>query len=588
MGRKTDEREWLEQLRKDLPKQPPPETVRFAEGLREINPALMIFARESVPERDFDNFMEAGLWDPPEEKYHWGAKCRCTACGYEFTAGWKGGKAVILTMEDGNTLEGWTDGEDYDAVAYGEGDDIACPDCGETCRMIRRSRIRGRSFITRIAELTNIGRTTVILYWLADRWLDKEGFGGVSVYPERAAAISPGGRVFCFKCDSDISLWTCLSKAKDPEDNLFFCGGGLYDTKYGANYFFNAGDMTGTTGEKTAVDVWFRSEQTYRTVDYLKEWRRHPSVETLVKTGGAGIVMDHIRMKLGYDGMPVPDPINFRERKPHRMLGLTREEYRVAIAEHWALSLVSCYQIYKTIYPKTTAQQFTEWAEFLGSRPVHDFREFFGDGLGKICGYLYRQQENGCPEPDNFYLDYRHALDSIRRESGIVGELTEEEKFPRYLREAHERAVGAQAAILRERRRKGTPEQAGTFAKLKKELRTLEWKRGEYCILIPESPEDLVREGETLGHCVGGYASQHCSGKMIFFVRHARRPERSWFTLNEDVNGSSVKRIQLHGYRNEWVHGKKLIIPQQVLDFVKEWEDTVLAPYLKNRRRISA
>ncbi len=98
-----------------------------------------------------------------------------------------------------------------------------------------------------------------------------------------------------------------------------------------------------------------------------------------------------------------------------------------------------------------------------------------------------------------------------------------------------------------------------------------------------------MREGETLHHCVGGYASQHCKGQMIFFVRHARRPERSWFTLNENINGENVSRIQLHGYGNEFAHGKRLTIPEKVENFVQEWETTILAPYLKNKnRRITA
>ena len=584
MKQKTDEREWLRSLLKELPDKASPETVRFAESNREIRPALMIFARESVPEREFDNFMEAGLYDPADDRFHWGARCRCTDCDYEFTAGWRDGKALVLTMEDGTTLEGWNRGDDYESAVYGEGDEIYCPSCGERCNMVKRSRIRGRSFVTRIAELTNVGSTTVILYWLAYRWLDKGGFSAVRVYPERAAAISPNGKIFCFqRVGGGIAegySWATLSKADEQEEKAFFCGGGCYEFGCGAWYFFNAGDMTGTTGEKTAVDLWFRSEKTSQAVTYLKEWRRHPALEALVKTGGANLVNDFLKSKAAHQECGA---LNFRERKPHRMLGLTREEYRIVIENHWSLDLIRDYQAYKTLFPKTAIQQFNEWKEILGKGLVSNFRGYFRDGMGRICSYMEKQTENGCPDAEGYYLDYRRALDRIRRESGLDGEPVQEEKFPRDLMEAHNRVMEAQAAILRERRRKGSKEEIGTFAKLKKELGMLEWKQGEYCILIPEKPEDLVIEGETLHHCVGGYASQHCSGKMIFFVRHARRPERSWYTLNENVNGNSVERIQLHGYRNEWVGNRKLQIPKEVLDFVQEWENTVLSPYLKNK-----
>ena len=77
---------------------------------------------------------------------------------------------------------------------------------------------------------------------------------------------------------------------------------------------------------------------------------------------------------------------------------------------------------------------------------------------------------------------------------------------------------------------------------------------------------------------MGGYGKAHLSGKLILFVRHARRPERSWFTLNIDTAGRSPKRIQLHGYGNEYAHGKRLTIPQCVLDFVERWEKEILLP----------
>ena len=64
----------------------------------------------------------------------------------------------------------------------------------------------------------------------------------------------------------------------------------------------------------------------------------------------------------------------------------------------------------------------------------------------------------------------------------------------------------------------------------------------------------------------------------MLFIRLARRPERSWFTLNVDVVTKTI--IQNHGYRNEHVPGKApLKIPEQVQQFVKEWQRQVLMPW---------
>lgn len=110
----------------------------------------------------------------------------------------------------------------------------------------------------------------------------------------------------------------------------------------------------------------------------------------------------------------------------------------------------------------------------------------------------------------------------------------------------------------------------------------LEWNDGDLRILLPRSNSELVREGNVLRHCVGGYGQQHCSGKLIFFVRKFRRPDRSYYTLNIDMTSGQPKQIQLHGYGNER-HGKnkeyRHKIPQKVLDFVERWKKEVLMPW---------
>lgn len=113
----------------------------------------------------------------------------------------------------------------------------------------------------------------------------------------------------------------------------------------------------------------------------------------------------------------------------------------------------------------------------------------------------------------------------------------------------------------------------------------LEWTDGELCIIIPQSNAELVAEGKTLHHCVGTYGAAHCSGEMIFFVRHYRRPERSYFTLNVNMNGKEPNEIQLHGYGNESKGSKHWKIPREVRAFVDRWEKEVLLPWFINNRK---
>ena len=583
MGRKkTDEREWLEDLLKALPETPDRKTVVFAQQLEEINPPLIIYARESVPVEDFYLMTVFGSEDAGER--HWGAECRCTACGDDFYTGWMDGKIAVTMMEDGNILEGWTKGDDYETVLFGEGQEMPCPRCGTQARVIKRRDIRGRTYRTRIAELTNVEDTTVIIYWFAERYLSKQGYSRAELYPSQAVALSPAGRLLRFGWDWGTG-WNRRTTMKDPESMPFNGGGDMWNRFTGAYLFNNAGSMEGATGEKAGIDAYFGDRDACRAAGYLRIWQQHPTVEALVKTGGAAMMADYVDWREINADIPETGALNLNERKPHRIAGLKKDEYRFITKERWKLSLLAQFHAYRKIWPKTTVEEFNEWAHFLNSHKIEEFRQYYPDGLGRICRYIEKagdQVNAGC------YLDYRRMLTSVRTLSGITRQMTQEEKFPPDLIEAHDRMMNAEIAIRNEQKAKGTPEQIKTFASLKKKYAPVEWKCGEFCIVIPESPADLVREGTILHHCVGGYAASHCDGRMIFFVRHAKRPERSWYTLNEDVTGTGVRRIQLHGYKNEMVKGKTIKIPKEVTDFVQRWEQEILAPYLKNKGRISA
>ena len=76
---------------------------------------------------------------------------------------------------------------------------------------------------------------------------------------------------------------------------------------------------------------------------------------------------------------------------------------------------------------------------------------------------------------------------------------------------------------------------------------------GELRVVIPMSSAEIVQEGRTLHHCVGGYAARHIEGKTtILFIRKRRTPGRSFLTveLAADKRGR-VSIVQVHGYRNE-------------------------------------
>ena len=81
-------------------------------------------------------------------------------------------------------------------------------------------------------------------------------------------------------------------------------------------------------------------------------------------------------------------------------------------------------------------------------------------------------------------------------------------------------------------------------------------------LVVPQSGDEIRKEGEALHHCVGGYVDRVARGETnIFFIRKADHPEKSYFTMEWRDN----KIIQCRGFKN-------CGMPADVQAFVKVFE----------------
>lgn len=110
--------------------------------------------------------------------------------------------------------------------------------------------------------------------------------------------------------------------------------------------------------------------------------------------------------------------------------------------------------------------------------------------------------------------------------------------------------------VAREQIMKLEREQAEKDAQLREEQKkSLEQRREKYnfemegyFIRIAENPEEIIREGKKLMHCVGGYAERHMRGSTtILFLRRCETPGASLYTI--EMMGNNL--VQVYGYRNE-------------------------------------
>lgn len=120
-----------------------------------------------------------------------------------------------------------------------------------------------------------------------------------------------------------------------------------------------------------------------------------------------------------------------------------------------------------------------------------------------------------------------------------------DDAFPKDIRSAHDRLAV----------RVKVKESEALNDKIAKRLPNLTKKYGfEFggLILRPaKSAAEVVREGQALHHCVGGYVTQYANGATVICVlRRAVEPDTPWRTV--EISAKTGKVVQDRGLHNDW------------------------------------
>lgn len=105
--------------------------------------------------------------------------------------------------------------------------------------------------------------------------------------------------------------------------------------------------------------------------------------------------------------------------------------------------------------------------------------------------------------------------------------------FPKDLKRMHDFRVNQMQSKQAEEDAKKRKELSERFMAAAKDLKWSEVDGDAYCIIIPDTPDDLVAEGKALHHCVGkmGYDAKMANGtSFIAFVRKVDAKEKPFVT----------------------------------------------------------
>ena len=589
------------EMRRILPENPPEGLVRWAqENLRdELGREYITYKSEMVPVMPgLAEIMEYNDMRPRRKVR--AAVCTCTNCGEEFITQWvTGGGFRVIQGEDGEIYTadpGYTyDGTDGIIVECGEGDRINCPYCGEEAAVIRESSLRGgRTKQIQVVAVQTVGSYAALIYWMVRKTFETYGTT-IDAYPRDAYILTERGtlvryshtRYGMYEAETPRSMWELCSGCRDALENVYSDWGSINNRKKGGYLYPVIPDLTGTTGEKTGLARYCKTEDEHL-YSYIKLWKQIPAVENLVNTGWSQIVVDLVAESArGYDAKARAGVgLNIGAKKPHEMLRMSKSDAREIRKREigWTLEIQEIYVQALKYGLANDALNFCEYLQrygLTGIRTVMNLRSLYRDiTFDRVDRYMQKQ---GLSRTEVGLLrDARR----MAKELSPDRELTGEELWPRNLMETHDRLTDI--FVRRRAEEKRTGYQAG-FDRVLAEYGEIQWTDGDLCVLLPKCENDLIQEGKILRHCVGGYGRMHAKGeRLIFFIRHYRRPERSYYTLNIQMSGDRPKEIQLHGYGNEH-HGVNKEhthkIPAKVRAFCDRWEEEILLPWYEEKKK---
>ena len=260
-----------EAFRQALPERAPAALRSWAERtlLDELGGEFLLFRRESTRWAcdAWDEFL-ARVPDKPT----WGARCTCTACGEDFTAGYlsptrEGVAGIRMVLGGGQVYTGVPEDE-INSIQIAETDHIDCPLCGEDVQVVgKRSLGSGRTYQIMLVTVENIRGVTTLLYWMAHRRVYSEGYATLDIWPQEAVALTERGalkrfsraRYGQFGHTGESKEWRASNSRRDPETILYYSWEVSSHRKLGGWVYPEVPDLTGTTGEKTGLEDYLRA-----------------------------------------------------------------------------------------------------------------------------------------------------------------------------------------------------------------------------------------------------------------------------------------------------------------------------------------
>ena len=533
---------------------------------REPPEGMLAWAEKRFPDLSMEGLLIETAWapdwslEPVMDEWSQGKKvraifARCSGCS---------DSGYLWRQRDGYGRYGfvhpdlWTEGGRFDVAVHG--DEVTCPFCGDPVVVVQGSKLRKGYFVAASVQVMSAAvvgqeRLLVLTGWTVEKRIYRSGRRELAAVPAEAYVFSPTecaqlmGWVNSYS--GTAGYFVQYTKGwRQPKD--WRARWGVETVIFGLTPELIAGSCL----PHCKLDVYMepRLSRDRYPVAWLRLYQTHPNVESVLTHGLPFVLDDLLEEAVGTGGwtgqnrtgLPELTGLHWEERRPAQILGLTRDELRLARAQGWGARLWRLFTGAKALGERLTQRDILD-AYYLGDENV---TELVGRGpVGKSLRYLLRQiqlagvePEDQDPDPGDV-IDVRTLLDywSMADRAGLALD-TEAVRYPRDLLAAHDR-VSALAAAQEDR------DLAGLFRIRRRLLARYAFQADGLLIRPARSQRELKREGEALSHCVASYGKSHAAGKTaIFFIREKAAPGVPYYTLELDEVNLKVR--QNRGKRN--------------------------------------
>ncbi|KEO84778.1 PcfJ domain-containing protein [Tumebacillus flagellatus] len=292
---------------------------------------------------------------------------------------------------------------------------------------------------------------------------------------------------------------------------------------------------------------------------------KYPCVEYLTKLGYRSFV--DAKLTGGY----TYNSINWNEKSIDRVLRLSKAELKRFRAEGVRLTpqFLRSYQMCRKHGVSATFEQVEKMQDLIDPHNSDELKLLLRySPYAKVGKYLIKQMEKR-KQYRYFNWVMRDWRDYINECLELGLDLRDEQiLYPRDLHAAHQR-TSTQVKVKRDEA------QQALFAKRFDELKKFIFRRKGLILRPVQNVDELINEGETLRHCVGGYSARYAKGETdLFVVRKVNAPDTPFYTM--EVCGGRLSQCRGHSNRD---------MTEEVKDFVDAFVAEKLFKKSKKRGR---